>query len=82
MAYPTHQQYADLAKDAYENRQVTKYGEKGIPIGGNEYQVLAVANDRFSGYQGTVYRDLKTRSATANPASVPNPRNRIYNQAV
>ncbi|WP_416191420.1 hypothetical protein [Neisseria sp. CCUG12390] len=51
-------------------------------ISDSKYKVPAVANNRSSGYQGTVYRDLKTCSATANPASVPNPHNRIYNQAV
>lgn len=62
MAYPTHQQYADLAKDAYENRRVTGHNQKGITIGGNEYKVLAVADDRRSGYQGTVYLDLKNNA--------------------
>lgn len=59
MAFPTHQQYADLAKDAYENRMPSN---KEIDIGLNKYKVLAVANDRSSGYQGTVYLDLKTNA--------------------
>lgn len=59
MAYPTHQQYADLAKDAYENRIPSK---DEIPIGGNKYEVLAVSNDRRSGYQGTVYYDVKNHA--------------------
>ncbi|WP_416192460.1 hypothetical protein [Neisseria sp. CCUG12390] len=79
MAFPTHQQYADLAKDAYENRMPSN---KEIDIGLNKYKVLAVANDRSSGYQGTVCPNLKARSATVNPMLIPNPDNRIYNQAV
>ncbi len=59
MAHPSHQQYADLAKDAYNDREVTREGQT-INIGGNEYKVLAVGNDPKTGYHGTVYQDLKT----------------------
>lgn len=62
MAYPIHQQYANLSKDAYENHQITKNGEQGITIDGHQYKILAVANDKRSGYQGTVYYDIKNNA--------------------
>ncbi len=55
----TKQQYADLAKDAYETRQVTGVG-RSIPIGENQYRVLAVHNNPRNGYQGAVYQDVRT----------------------
>lgn len=60
MSKITRQQQADLAADAYNFRTVTE-GNKKITIEGNDYKVLAVHNNRSSGYQGTVYQDLRTK---------------------
>ena len=60
MSKITRQQQADLAADAYNFRTVTE-GNKKITIEGNDYKVLAVHNNRPSGYQGTVYQDLRTK---------------------
>ncbi len=60
MSSITRQQQADLAKDAYETRMVTKPGES-ITIGGNDYKVLAVRNNPVTDYQGSVYQDLRTK---------------------
>lgn len=49
MSSITRQQQADLAKDAYETRMVTKPGES-ITIGGNDYKVLAVRNNPVTDY--------------------------------
>ena len=59
MSNITRQQQADLAVDAYETRKITKPGES-ITIGENDYRVLAVHNNRSTGYQGTVYQDVRT----------------------
>lgn len=59
MSNISRQQQADLAVDAYNTRTVTK-GNKTITIGNNEYKVLAVRNNPVTGYQGTVYRDVRT----------------------
>lgn len=59
MSNITRQQQADLAVDAYETRKITKPGES-ITIGENDYRVLAVHNSRSTGYQGTVYQDVRT----------------------
>ena len=61
MSSITRQQQADLAKDAYEARTVTKERETPITIGGNKYKVLAVRNNPVTDYQGTVYQDLRTK---------------------
>lgn len=60
MSKITRQQQADLAVDAYNCQTVTE-GDNKITIGGNDYKVLAVHNNRSSGYQGTVYQDLRTK---------------------
>ena len=60
MTQLTKQQYADLAKDAYEERVVTT-DDKGISIGGNRYKVLAVHNNPKTDYQGAVYQDIRTK---------------------
>lgn len=60
MSKITRQQQADLAVDAYNYQTVTE-GDNKITIGGNDYKVLAVHNNRSSGYQGTVYQDLRTK---------------------
>ena len=60
MSSITRQQQADLAKDAYEARTVTKERETPITIGGNKYKVLAVRNNPVTDYQGTVYQDVRT----------------------
>ena len=60
MSKITRQQQADLAVDAYNTRTVTK-GNKKITIEGNDYKVLAVRNNPVTGYQGTVYQDLRTK---------------------
>ena len=59
MSNISRQQQADLAVDAYNTRTVTK-GNKTITIGNNEYKVLAVRNNPVTGYQGTVYQDVRT----------------------
>lgn len=59
MSNITRQQQADLAVDAYETRKITKPGES-ITIRENDYRVLAVHNNRSTGYQGTVYQDVRT----------------------
>lgn len=58
MSNISRQQQADLAVDAYNTRTVTK-GNKTITIGNNEYKVLAVRNNPVTGYQGTVYQDVR-----------------------
>lgn len=58
----TSQQYAGLASDAYNARPVTKANDEPIEIEGIEYQVLAYASDRMTGYQGTIYRHVDTGS--------------------
>ena len=60
MSNITRQQQADLAADAYNTRPVTKPNDKPIFIEGNYYKVLAVHNNRSTGYQGTVYQDVRT----------------------
>lgn len=60
MSKITRQQQADLAVDAYNYQTVTE-GDNKITIGGNDYKVLAVHNNRSSGYHGTVYQDLRTK---------------------
>ena len=60
MSNITRQQQADLAADAYNTRPVTKPNDKPILIGGNYYKVLAVRNNPVTGYQGTVYQDVRT----------------------
>lgn len=59
MSNITRQQYANLAKDVYEQRTVTK-DEDTVNIGGQNYKVLAVHNNPRNGYQGTVYQDVRT----------------------
>lgn len=59
MSNITRQQQADLAVDAYETRKITKPGES-ITIGENDYRVLAVHNNRSTGYQGAVYQDVRS----------------------
>lgn len=59
MTQLSKQQYADLAKDAYEDRVVTK-DDESILIGGHRYKVLATHSNPKTDYQGTVYQDVKT----------------------
>lgn len=56
----TLQQKGDLAKDAYIVRTVTREGENPITIGDYKYKVVAVHRNAVTGYQGTVYQDIKT----------------------
>ena len=60
MSNITRQQQADLAVDAYNIRTVTKEGEEGIRISGNRYKILAIHNNRSTGYHGTVYQDVRS----------------------
>jgi len=60
MSKITKQQQADLAADAYNLRAVTKPNDAPISIGGNYYKILAVHNSRSTGYQGTVYQDVRS----------------------
>ena len=59
MSQLSKQQYADLAKDSYENRVVTP-PNKTLLIGGNHYRVLAVHKNPTTDYQGVVYQDVRT----------------------
>lgn len=59
MSQLSKQQYADLAKDSYENRVVTP-PNKTLLIGGNHYRVLAVHKNPTTDYQGIVYQDVRT----------------------
>ncbi len=84
MNYPTTQQYADLADDVYNDRQVTKDGES-INIGGHRYKVLAVHANPQNGYYGAVYQDIKTNAViVTHRGTEPLPAQpaRMYNQAV
>ncbi|ALN63394.1 hypothetical protein GLA29479_2528 [Lysobacter antibioticus] len=49
------QQYADLARDAYEDRS----DKKGVVLDGVHYKVLKTV-DKPSGYQGTIYQRSDT----------------------
>ena len=59
MSNISRQQQADLAVDAYNYQAVTE-GDNKITIGGHDYKVLAVRNNPVTGYQGTVYQDVRT----------------------
>ena len=61
MSTPTPQQYANLADDVYNNRQVTP-PNKTIVIGEHHYKVLAVHANSKTGYHGAVYQDADTNA--------------------
>ena len=54
------QDHADLAKDAYNARQMTGALDKPVPIGRHEYRVLAHHDNPRTGYQGTIYQRVDT----------------------
>ncbi|NWF46987.1 hypothetical protein F3K02_17255 [Hydrogenophaga sp. D2P1] len=54
------QDHADLARDAYNARQMTGALDKPVPIGRHEYRVLAHHDNPRTGYQGTIYQRVDT----------------------
>lgn len=63
MSIPS-QQYAHLANDAYQDRAVgwrTANNPERVEFDGVKYDVLAHADNRKTGYQGTVYQRVDTR---------------------
>lgn len=81
MSKITRQQQADLAVDAYNTRTVTK-GNKKITIEGNDYKVLAVRNNPVTGYQGTVYQDLRTNEVVVSYRGTASVTDSIINLAM
>ncbi|MBW8471149.1 MAG: hypothetical protein K0M67_23010 [Thiobacillus sp.] len=55
------QDHADLAKDAYNARQVTGDLDKPVSIGRHEYRILDHHDNPRTGYQGTIYQRVDTR---------------------
>jgi hypothetical protein len=58
-----HQQYADLANDAYLDYVpgVRKPGQKDeVPVNGVKYNILEHVNNPRNGYQGTIYQRVDT----------------------
>jgi hypothetical protein len=55
------QDHADLAKDAYNARQVTRDLDKPVSIGRHEYRILDHRDNPRTGYQGTIYQRVDTR---------------------
>lgn len=58
-----HQEYADLASDAYKDYAVgaRKPGQKDeVPVNGIKYNILEHVNDHRNGYQGTIYQRVDT----------------------
>ncbi|ALN88866.1 putative lipase [Lysobacter capsici] len=51
---PSSQDYAALSQDAYNDRRADP--TVSVPINGVDYRVLATANNRENGYQGTIYQ--------------------------
>jgi hypothetical protein len=59
----THQQYADLAADAYKDYKLgvrTPGQEKPIAINGVAYNILEHYSNPRNGYQGTIYQRIDT----------------------
>lgn len=56
---PSSVEYAALSQDSYRDRVVDP--NVVFPINGVNYRVLATANNRDNGYQGTVYQRVDTR---------------------
>jgi hypothetical protein len=54
------QDHADLAKDAYNARQVTGDLDKPVSIGRHEYRILDHHDNPRTGYQGTIYQRVDT----------------------
>lgn len=50
--------YAALSDDSYQDR--AKQEGKKIEVDGREYKVLKTASNFVSGYQGTIYQDVKS----------------------
>lgn len=59
MSTDTHQ-YARLANDSYEDRSKEMRDDRRVDIGGVTYKILAVENNRVTGYQGTAYQRVDT----------------------
>ena len=74
MSKITKQQQADLATDAYNLRAVTKPNDAPISIGGNYYKILAVHNSHSTGYQGTVYQDVRTNEIIVTHRGTESPK--------
>lgn len=53
-------EYARLADDSYNDRREEFRSRKELTIGGSRYEVLNVANDPKTSYQGTAYRRVDT----------------------
>lgn len=63
----THQQYADLSSDAYENYRagVRKASERDeIELNGTTYKILEHYDNPRTGYQGTIYQRADTGEIT------------------
>jgi hypothetical protein len=53
------QDYADLAKDAYNSRKVSDRDDP-VPIGRHQYKVLEHHDNPRTGYQGSIYQRVET----------------------
>ena len=63
------QQYAHLANDSYQDREVgwrTPNRPERVEFDGVRYDVLAHVNNRSTGYQGTVYQRVDTREVVVS----------------
>jgi hypothetical protein len=58
----THQQYADLAEDSYEDRLPS---DENVDINGVAYKVLEHKDNKLNGYQGAVYQRVDTGEIVA-----------------
>ena len=58
----THQQYADLAEDSYEDRLPS---DENVDINGVAYKVLEHKDNKLNGYQGTIYQPVDTGEIVA-----------------
>lgn len=53
----TTKNYAELAEDAYQDREAGAT----LTLGDNKYKVLAQVQDSKTGYSGTIYQDVSSR---------------------
>lgn len=56
------QDYAILSNDSYQDRRVGRRDENsGEQVAGTRYEVVDHVNNKNTGYQGTIYRNMDTR---------------------
>lgn len=74
----TTKNYAELAEDAYQDRQAGAT----LTLGDNKYKVLAQVQDGKTGYSGTIYQDISSRQIViAHRGTEPNTAQDLFTDA-